>query len=263
MKTGIIFPSAMDGAAVQTDVGGWTVGLDLANVLDIVRPSKIARAGDAGIRNFIINLPSKKAVDAVAIIGHNASTVATARVSGHFDVGAAGDLMYDSGAVPFWPAGRTTTLYRSIRLFVFPSTKSIRSIYIRLSANTAPWEIQAIEAGQIWEWPIGFDRELGVQPAEGLLSLAGGAAFASDAPAGPRVVRGQVDLMKLEESATTGLDFQRGLDIQRPFVFAEDFDDPSTWDRKCLLARNEEVPPMVGALYRRDRFPIRLIEHMR
>jgi hypothetical protein len=56
--------------------------------------------------------------------------------------------------------------------------------------------------------------------------------------------------------------FELSID-QQPFVFLYDADDAATWTRKAMLARNVDVPPLVGAMYRHDRFLFRFREHLR
>jgi hypothetical protein len=43
----------------------------------------------------------------------------------------------------------------------------------------------------------------------------------------------------------------------------EDYNDQGSWPRTCFLARNTELPPLVGALYRHDKFQFRFKEHLR
>ena len=263
MKPGIIFPTSMEGATFNADVGGWIAGYDMANMGDLVRPSKIARANGAGAHNFIVNFPAKTAVRAIALVGHNAAFASTIRVSCHFATMAGGTLMYDSGVQSFYPAGYKINGYRQIRPFILPADVSCQSVYFRLSANDVPYEIEGVEIGRFWEWPgIGYGRELGIEQDGSEIALAGGASYRPDGPK-PRKVSGSVDYMKMTETSTTGLDFHSSVDIQKPFVWAEDFDDPETWFRKCLLVRNQGLSPMVGSLYRHDRYPIELIEHLR
>lgn len=263
MKTGVIHPSIMDQATFAADVGGWDASYGMQNMADLVRPSKIARATGDGIHNFIVDFPTEQSVRAIAIIGHNAALTSTLQVSVHHDAGASGNVVWDSGSVPFYPSGVKVSGYRHIRPFILPANASGQSVYIRMSANDVPYEIQAVEIGDFWEWPgISYGRELGVLQDGSEIPLLGGASYRSESPR-PRRVAGLIDYMKMAETTTTGLDFQKRVDIQKPFVWAEDYDDSSTWPRKCLLVRNQELPPMAGALYRHDRFPIQLVEHLR
>ena len=271
MKTGIIFPSYSAETVFSALSGAWTAAYPLANVGDVIRPSNLARAAATGFRAIGGVLPQTRSIQAFALIGHNyLAGAATARLRffsgvGNDPVADAATIVYDSLAQLIWPGGAVGLEgYRSIRPFILPAAVNARSFYISIDSLGVPLELQAIELGAFWSWPnVGYGRELGVQPADRRIGLAGGASWAPAAPSGPRIVRGQINMMAVTESSTTGMDAQKGLDIQKPFVWAEDYDDASTWARKCLLVRNEEVPPAVGALYRRDRFPIRLIEHLR
>lgn len=255
---GIIFPSYAHEAVITGS--NWVAGYPIQNASDLVRPSKIARATSNTPRSIILTFPAARTVQALAIVGHiqTAGGVAVYAYSGPDATGTETTITnYKAwGASPV--AG-----YRRILPIMLSAPISCRSVLIYLTDSDFPHEIEAIEVGGFWEWPMGFGREIGVATADREVELAGGSSYQMGSNRRARTVSGQVDLMKMEETASTGLDFQKGLDIQRPFVWAEDWTDPASWARKCLLVRNLELSPMVGALYRRDRFPIKLIEHMR
>lgn len=265
---GIIFPSYVDPARLPLAtatavVGGWAAEYPLANVVDLVRPSKIARASAAGDRSFNLNFATAVSIGALALIGHNAPDGATFYIVMTAGPDATGTTLYE-GTHEFWPGlSAPNPAYRSIRPLILPATVAgVRTIRILIYAHGAPLEIGAVDVGGFWEWPLGYGREIGFKTDDREIDLAGGASYRPEKRK-LRTVSGQVDLMAMAETSTTGLDFQKGLDLHRPFVWAEDWSDPTSWTRKCILARNDDLPLMAGALYRRDAFPVRLIEHVR
>lgn len=264
MKTGVIFPS-WGNEVVYGPGSAWMANYPLQNVSDLIRTSKVARRQDAGLTTISGEFAATRTVQALALIGHN--LVPSAVVTLSFYAGpVANPGAYVAGTADLSPTGGQPhqTEYRRVMPIVLPAPVAARSFYMTFSNLSDPMELEAIEVGELWQWPgISYGRELGVAPDAEEISLAGGASFYPDQVKAPRTVSGQVDLMAMAKTSTTGLDFQKGMDIQRPFVWAEDFDDPASWARKCLLVRNVDLPPMVGALYRHDRFPIRMIEHMR
>lgn len=258
---GIIFPSYAD--LVTRENGGWQAAYPFTNTRDLIRISKLARADGAGDRQVILNLPALLPIRAVALVGHNLPKGSTIQVSTTDAVDGGGNAVHATGSMPTWPgASAPVAGYRAVRPVLFGFTAPVRSIVIGMNTD-AVIEIQGVDVGGFWEWPMGYGREIGVNIPNGEVDLAGGASYRPARNLKPRTVTGQVDLMKMEETATTGLDFQRGIDISHPFVWAEDWTDPTTWARKCMLVRNRELSPMVGSVYRRDRFPVTLIEHFR
>lgn len=266
MKTGVIFPSYAHEVTTVSHIGAWSAAYPLLNVTDLVRPSKPARASAAGDRSIYGTFPSNRPVQAIAIIGHNvpAANVIGMEILLWSGPDGTGTLLATSGGIDWWTAGSPGVAgYRWIRPYIFSAPFNVRSFQIYISNTGTPLEIQAIDVGGFWEWPgISYGRDLGVSSDEDEIQLVGGASYRPDR-ATPRQINGQIDLIAMAKTSTTGLDFQKGVDLQRPFVWAEDFDDPTTWARKCLLARNVALPGMVGARYRHDRFPIQMIEHMR
>lgn len=263
MKTGVIFPSYTAEMTMSAVSGGWSPDFPLQNVFDSVNISKLARATASGNRVFNGTFAAPRTIQAFAVVGHNVRSITTLfELLLYAGDDATGSIVGRTFAQTWHPG---PSAYRSVRPFVFASPLiNVRSFQLQINDPGVALEIQSIEIGQFWEWPgISYGREIGFRPEEGRVSTAGGASYSTSTARDPRFVSGQVEAMKIAESTTTGLDFQKLNDIQRPFVWAEDFDDPTSWARKCMLVRNEELPPLVGSLYKRDRFPVRLIEHMR
>lgn len=272
MKTGVIFPSYADEVVWTAVAGAWSADYPLQNVSSLKEPSRVARASSAGSSRTISGvLPQNRQIRALALIGHLIPAGAV-QWRAHFFSGTgsdptanAADLLHDTGVQAFWPsASGPTDGYRSTRPYILPAVISARSFRIVINgAAGVTHQLSGIEIGGFWEWPgISPGRELGVRAEADRTDLVGGASYVQGKGT-PIIARGSIDLLKMSVAQTTGLDFQAHTDKRRPFIWAEDFDDPATWARKCLLVRNEELPPSVGALYRHDRFQLRLVEHLR
>lgn len=269
MTTGAIFPSYGDGVVWSAVSGGWTESYPLQNVADRIRASNVGRASAAGARVITGVLSEKRVIAAVAIIGHNLPVVAGAiqvwafSGTGTDPVANAGEIVFNSGPVSVWPSGSgPISPYRSIRPFLFSGVQA-RSFRIAFPAGPEALEIEAIEVGGFWEWPgVSFGREQGFAAGGSDVALVGGGAQPGDGnPA--RSISAQLDFMAMATTSTTGLDFQKRLDVQTPFVWSDEYENPAQWPRKVLLVRNESLPAIVGRLYRHDAFPVRLVEHLR
>lgn len=270
MTAGLMFPSYGAEAAWSPVAGAWSANYPLSNVGSKVEIEQVARAVASGAIAIGGVLPAARVIGGVALIGHNVPAgSATVRVRvfsgpGHDPVANSATMVFDSGDERVWPAGTGPVLnYRSIRPIILPLSVTGRSVLIDISAFGQPLQLGAIEVSGFWEWPgVSLGREQGFDGEAAALSLVGGGVHV-DSDARPRIVSAQVDLLDMKVTETTGLDFQAITDTVEPFVWCEDFDDPTIWARKCLLARNQSLPRIVGRLYRHDAFPLRLVEHTR
>lgn len=269
MTTGPIFPSYATDVTWTAASGAWSASYPLANVKDLIRISRLARASATGARSIGGVFSAARTIQALALVGHNVPAGAvTARAylfssTGNDPTANAATIVYDSGAVPVWPSGGPVEGLRAIRPFLLPTEVVARSIHITVGDIGVPLEIEAVEIGGFWDWGgISPNADMGIEGGEGPTALAGGGAYGGDVSTA-RIVDGQVDLMHMDMTGTTGLDFQRTLDKMRPFVWGRDLEDPASWARRCMLVRNQSLPEMVGAMYRHDRFPVKLIEHLR
>jgi hypothetical protein len=268
MTAGVIYPTVGRLVSWSPIIGVFGADHPVSNLSDLDRITKVAIANEGGGHAIAGQLPAAATIDCMAIIGHNLAVGSVFRLyafsgTGNDPVADAGTIVYDSGETLVWPTGGPIADYRSIRPVMFPAAVSARSFYLILSpSGLTPLQVGGIEFGQIWSLPISFDRQIGMSDDGSDIGLAGGASVTGLASEG-RTVNARVDLMAMAITGTKGLDFQKGLDIDRPFVFAENFEDPTTWPRQCMFVRNQSLPAMVGRLYRHDAFPVRLVEHMR
>lgn len=270
MSAGVIYPSYGRDVVWSPALNAWDANYPVTNLSNLDELEVVARAS-GGLEMHVSGvLPAAKTISAFALLGHtiqeDASNFQIWAFSGvgNDPVADAATMVYDSGALNYWPPGSAPVLdYRAVRPVLLPAPVIARSFRIKMNPGAGYIELGGVEIGEAWIWPgVSFGRELGIDASERDIALVGGGSMPGDA-GNARVLNGQVDLMKMSETATRGLDFQHGLQMATAFVFAQNFEDASTWARQCLYVRNKELPEMTGQLYRHDAFPVRLIEEMR
>lgn len=260
------------GVSIQgvTALAAWTLATGAAdanypvsNLADIVNVANVARVTPAaGIVSLKFNLTSAATIQFLAMVRHNAAA-GSARFRLWSGPNQTGTNVVDSGSVSIWAGGAIVQGYSPCRPYVAPAAVSAQSGQIDFASLTGVLEMGALEISQWWPWPgVSEGADIGFSTRQADVVLAGGAAEAGDVFT-PRIYNGQVDYLDLPTAQTTALDFQKMKSLRRPLVFVQDYDDPTTWGRGCFLARNSELPAMVGALYRHDRFQFRLSEHFR
>lgn len=264
MTPGLGYSSASALATGYSSNRALSTDYPLINLIDILNPSKVARHTATGQTDIILTWPSAVQMQALFLINHNGTAACSATASRWsslpIDGGSNPGGLIDSKTVAFpVPASG----YPQVLPIVFDSQQAIRGVALSLTGNPAPWAIGALDASLWWELPgISPGYDIGVDARATRSEYVGGAMSDDDVWA-PRTFSGQVDYIAMTTTATRGLDFQAIQGRQKPFVFVKDLADPTTWPRTAMQVRNAEVPPAVGALYRHDRFQLRLIEHWR
>ncbi len=270
MKSGLGFPSYTPDAVWTAVVGSWSTDYPITNLGDTIRTSKVARTTSTAQKEFKAIFPAVRTIQLVSLIGHNITNAAAAfRIYAFSDnnpdpIGNAAHIIADSGSLLVWPTGSAAVAnYRSIRPYLFSAPVAARSLYIAVNGVDVSPEFQAIDLTAWWEWSgIGYGFETGLLPGSDSRTLIGNAVDETDDEAA-RVVNGQIDYLALGATVNLALDFQIWAAMQKPFVFVEDYDTPASWARTALLVRNSALPPLVGAVYRHDRFQFRFVEHRR
>lgn len=233
---------------------GFDANYPAANLGDLTRSTKVGRipGGSSTITATLATGPdSVPLVGFVAVVNHTLQPGDTLRVQ-------AGS--YDSGVVSAWP-GAYVAGYRPVRPFIFPEAAT-STVTITVSAAGSV-DLGGIEIGRFWSWPgLSPGVEVGFRHPAPQIDYAGGGGAGPDLDP-PRIYNGQIDRISMAQTATRGLDFQGLKGTARPFVFVENYEDADSWARTCFLARNLELPPAVGAVYRHDTFQIRLTEWIR
>lgn len=236
----------------------------VANLTDLVRPSNVCRITPAaGAINIRITFPSSLSMQFLALVNHTLPAGATVRIRPTTGTNGSGTVLFDSGAIAVWASGAPLSGFKPTFPYLGPSLVSARSVQLDFaSAGSSPVEFGAIEVGQWMPWNIGEGIEVGFETRAADVTLVGGGAEAGDMPMA-RIANGQIDKLSLSTLYPQFLDFQKAQGKNKPFVYVEDLDDATTFARRCFLARNTDLPPLVGALYRSDRFQFRLREQMR
>lgn len=269
MTTGVSLNSRSSTATFATISGSWSSDYPVANLGDLWLISKVAKVTPASnLAAFTFVLPSAVPVQFLAFVRHTMAVGALFRIRLFSDnnpdpVGNAGAIVHDSTDTAVWPSGAPITGYPSTRPYLISSPVTARSGRINFSSLAAAVEFGGLEIGSWWGWP-GFSpgKESVFVSSAPRTNLIGGAQVIEDVWT-PRKVDGQIDLLAMATAATTGLDFQKRASLAKPFVYVQDIDDATTWARHCWLARNSELPPTVGRLYRHDTFQFRFREHYR
>jgi hypothetical protein len=261
MRPGVTTFSHAADAAFAAVTGSADASYPVANLGDLVLPSKVARVTPSGgVIAVTAVLPAAQAIQAVVLGRHTLPAGATVRLRLYSDAamttGVAGG---DSGvsAIPAPVAG-----YRQCRPFVMAAAQSVRAVRVDIaSAGSSPVDLGWLEIAGWWNWgrltPTADIGQAAQAPSTPL--LGGGERGRRSAWA--TTYAGQVAF--IEDGLTAGLDFQKNRNLGRPFVFVEDADDPATWPRTAFLAVNKDLAPLTAQLYRRDTFQIRVREHCR
>lgn len=249
MTAGVSIESWSSTAAFSGS--GFDANYPVTNLSDVVRSSNIARVSGGATTAITAALGAAHPVSCVGLIHHNLQVGDTVRVQ----AGA-----YDSGTVAVWPAGAPAG-YRCHRPFVFPEV-SASSVTVTITA-AGDLELGAIEIARFWEWPgISPGAQVGLTAVAADLDYVGGGAGLIGAER-VRTYSGQIDKIQMTLAATRGLDLQGFKGKSQPLLFVEDLADPASWARRCFLARQNELPAAVGAVYRHDAYQIRLVEWLR
>lgn len=264
MTPGVSYLSASSLATFAMITGSADANYGIQNLSDTVNNAKVARLTHAaGVVAFSFNLSAASLVQIMALVRHNLVGAETVRFRLYSAAALGGSLLADSGVISIWPSGAAVTGYAQTRPWVATAAVTALSGRVDFAGVAATLEIGALEMAQWWAIPgISPGAELGFITDATDEAIVGGGAEAGDTFI-PRVMNGQCDFVALATSATTHIDFQAATSRSRPFVWCQDYDDPTTWGRGCWPARNIEIPPLIGALYRHDRVQLRLREHAR
>lgn len=264
MISGVSVESVSRTATWTSLTGTWNADYPVSNLGDLKRPSKVARVAPAsGGASLNVHFDDAYVMRMVSLVHHTLDVGASMRIRLYGDP-LQTQLRADSGVLPVWPDGLEPEAgLLAVRPYLFPTTSVAKSARIDFSDMAAAADIGAIEIARFWDWRgISPGAELGIDVRTPATALAGGATRA-DAQWSPRTYNGELTYLEMKEAATRGIDFQKIKGQAYPFVFVEDYEEPATWATGCFLARNAELPPMVGAMYRHDTFQFRLTEHAR
>lgn len=262
MISGVSVGSFMGGVTLAAISGTWSANFPLANLADLVKPSNVARVTPAsGAAAFSAVLTGPQAVQVLALVNHTLPAGATVRARFYSDA-ALTTLVYDTTAtaiaIPAPVAG-----YAQSFPVVLAAPLTVRGVRVDLAGLSGDAELGGLEIAGWWGWPpILLGAQAGVSPLGNDLGLVGGGSAGAESVT-PRIYNGELSAMALAVSSTTALDFAKLKGTARPFVFVEDYSDPTTWPRSCFLARNVDLLPLVAKVYGFDTQQFRLVEHVR
>lgn len=261
--SGVSWDSVSATAAFAAITGTWDGNYPVANLGDLRRISKIARVTPvSGAVSFSLAFPANTTAGIVALVNH---TIPSGNIRFRlYSSAILTGLVHDSGTIAVWPSGGPAPNLAAIRPYIPSSPITVRSMQIDLTGLPAgAIDLGGLEVAKYWDWPgLGPGKQFGFDNRTAEVQFLGAGA---DPPPGgaPRVMNGEIPFLALATAATTGLDFQATQGKAKPFVYVQDYVDPASWARTCMLCTNVEVPPSVGALYRHDTFQFRFREHLR
>lgn len=222
---------------------GWSADYPAENVLNLARPTKVARGGTS----LTIDLGSVVPVSFVGIVQHALASSETIQVV----AGA-----YDSGPVSL---SHQVSGWRQTTPFVFDEVTT-DTVEITFSDGA---DIGGVEVGLAWELPyIGEGAQVGMLDAGQEIVLLGGVSLGTDALR-LRTYDCEVPYLATTITEDIGWAFQQEMGLARPYVFVEDYDDPTTWSRSCFLATNAALPQINSQMFGLDKFSLRGVEIVR
>ncbi len=250
--------------ATEIEAGDRAPAAGVQNLADTVNNAQVTRLTPAaGAVAIGFNLSVASVVQLEALVRHNLVGAETVRFRLYSAANQGGSLLDDSGVISVWPGGGAAVAgLGQTRPYAAAAPQTALSGRIDFASLGGVLEIGALELAQWWPVYISPGAQIGFSTRAKDQSVIGGGAEAGDSFT-PRTMSGQCDYLALTTTATTGLDFQGAVSKTKPFVWVQDYDDPTTWGRGCYPARNSDLPSIVGALYRHDRFQLRLVEHYR
>lgn len=222
---------------------GWSADYPPQNVLNLARPTKVARGGTS----LTITLASAVPVSFVGIVQHTLASSETIQV-------VAGG--YDSGALSL---SHQVAGWRQTTPFVFEEVIT-DAVEITFSAGA---DIGGVEIGLAWELPhIGEGAQVSLLDAGQEITLLGGVSMGTDALR-LRTYDCEVPYLATSITEDIGWAFQQEMGLARPYVFVEDYSDPLTWSRGNFLATNAALPQISSQMFERDKFSLRGVELVR
>jgi hypothetical protein len=261
MRPGVSTSSVAEDATFTSIAGTWDTDYPVTGLADPIRIAEVARVTPAtGAAAFKAALTADQSVDFFALAGHTLPAGATVRFRGYSDAAATlqvADTTATTIPTPVSP-------WRQTFPAVLSAPVTIRAVRVDIAnAGADPIDIGACIVGRFWEWPwITAGMTAGLRAGGGDIDLIGGGSVGRDVTK-LRTREGQISYLDLSTSSTTGLDHQKRNALTRPFVFIEDLDTPANWPRDCFLAVNSDLPASVAALFDKDTFQFRLVEHVR
>jgi hypothetical protein len=258
VRSGISYPSHT-GAAYVLTAGAAVADFPVTNLDDKLSIRSVFRAA-AGAVTVTYTYGAAVDVRFLGILHHNAPAGATFR---HRLRDVDGVQIYDSGALPFYPAAIDPFSYFPPCTPHVLETRRALSGTLELSAHPTGWQIGGLEVAGWWEWPdVNVPREFGLTVNDAVSRGVDGADHGKG-QFNPRLVAGTRENVDAEAEEDAILRFQRRTGLRRPFVWVWDYADPDTWSREVILVRNSTLPPFKRKSWPAGSFSFRFEEHLR
>lgn len=266
--SGVSYP-LYAGAVYAMVTGAADPDFSVQNLDDMVSVRSVFLATAPGAIALTFTRLTAADIRFLGLLHHNADPAATFRWR-LFGAGApdpatnAANLIYDSTALPFYPAGaEKSDLFPAVTPHILPAYAHTLCGRLDLSAQADAWEIGALAIAGWWDWPaISVPRELGVENTDVVVLQTAGADHGM-AQWAPRVMRGDRSEIIIADEQAKILNFQFDQGVSRPFVWVRDYSDPATWPNECFVARNSTVPTLNKAVHPVGKFAFDLIEALR
>jgi hypothetical protein len=144
MRPGLVYPSYGAEVVWTAVTGTWDANYPLANVADLLRSTKVARASAVNSARTITGIwPVARTIQALAFIGHNyTGSVSTVRVRLFSDnnpdpVGNAAAIVSDT-TTPWWPSPAVPVSgYAAVLPVILSAVVTARSAHIVMGNNMA------------------------------------------------------------------------------------------------------------------------------
>lgn len=250
------FPRA--SASFSLSGGSWNATYPLSN-LQVLPPSRVARSTDATTGSTVIIAATSGATQKVGMIGlprNNFSLAATIRVRLYSDAGLTA-LIYDSGVGNVWPIGLYTTsadIANDNWTWLWWAGQDYDAAGIRLDISDTGNSAGYVEAGWLEiaaQTQVSYNFKWGAQAGYRFRSQVteaiGGAKYVYLLPK-PRTFSGTIELPSSEALAQQ-FERWRQLDIDLPFLWLPNPDDPTNWPREAFLAQNLDPGPFTYAYF--------------
>lgn len=270
MRSGVSFPSYASQATwtFQSGHGSAAAGFPQSNLTDLFNIRSVLKTATSAL-GLQFNLPAARTIQFIGFLHHNGLASDTIQIRLWSDnnpdpVGNLAHRVYDSGSRSLFPGGidRRGVYPQSFPL-VLPTPLSVQSGLINVSNNGNPWVVGAIEIAGWWEWSdVAVARSFGLKINDVVAPQPFGVDHAMST-FNPRIVSGTRDLTDQSENSTLAVDFQNDRKTSNPFVWVQDIDDTTTYQRETILVRNSRIiPPSMGA-YPSGKQSFDFVEHLR
>jgi hypothetical protein len=234
----------------------------VTNLADLFQTTKVARVTPSGgVIAFTAVLSADQAVQIAAMVNHTLPANAVVRVRFYSDaamttVVANGDM--GNVAIPDPVDGYIQTFPS-----VMPARQTVRAVRFDISnAGSDPVDIGAVEIAQWWSLPNPQNADVGFDDGTDDIALMGGGSWGRD-EYHPTTYRADWAHMNSADALANGVSFLKNKSLVRPYIFVENYADPTTWPRTCFVALNQEMSQFAMKLYDREIFALRAREFVR